>query len=291
MACVVALIGSMVGCGPSSSRLEPAEETTGEVASEAASDTSTSAQDQRVSSSEGDESTSDPPSSFIESYDWGNAFECDMWIQDCPAGSKCSFWANDGGSSWNATKCVPIVPDPDQAGEPCTVETNIWSGLDSCMLGALCWNVDPQTNTGVCVEYCQGDQHDPTCSNPDLRCGGSRDLPLCLPTCCPVEQDCPDGQACYPFVEGFHCVLDASGEQGAFGDPCEFVNACDPGLFCVKADVVPDCDGSVGCCTHYCVLGSSTCSTLHPGMDCVPWHEDGNAPPGEELVGVCVIPA
>ena len=46
---------------------------------------------------------------------------CDLWEQDCPEGEKCNPWANDGGASWNALRCVPIDPNPDGVGEPCTV--------------------------------------------------------------------------------------------------------------------------------------------------------------------------
>ncbi len=46
---------------------------------------------------------------------------CDVFKQDCPEGEKCSAYADDGGTSWNASKCVPVNGD-GQPGEPCTVE-------------------------------------------------------------------------------------------------------------------------------------------------------------------------
>ena len=125
-----------------------------------------------------------------------------------------------------------------------------------------------------------------------MQCVG-RDFQICVPLCCPLEQDCPEGQACYPINDEFFCAPDASGDLGAFGDPCEFINVCDPGMLCLDASVAPPglpCEGSAGCCTAFCVLGSSWCSELDPAMDCVPWFEEDQAPPGFEHTGVCVVP-
>src|SRR5690606_7229360 len=49
---------------------------------------------------------------FLNRPDTGSTAECDVFAQDCPPGEKCTFWADDGGSSWNALKCVPVVDDP-----------------------------------------------------------------------------------------------------------------------------------------------------------------------------------
>ena len=47
---------------------------------------------------------------FIQEPDGGGTdIECDLWGQDCPDGEKCMPWANDGGSSWNATKAAPSI--------------------------------------------------------------------------------------------------------------------------------------------------------------------------------------
>ena len=79
---------------------------------------------------------------------------CSSWEQDCPPGQKCNVWAKDGANAWNATKCVPVEPDADEAGEPCRVTESGVSGLDSCQLGAVCWDVDPVTMLGRCVDFC-----------------------------------------------------------------------------------------------------------------------------------------
>lgn len=241
---------------------------------------------------EGDGGGGDDPSvGFIESPDGGGAdYECDFWAQDCPEGDKCNFWANDGGGAWNATRCTPIDPDPDDAGESCSVVDSPVSGIDSCVLGAMCWNVDPETNLGECVAFCGGSEANPVCPDPATQCVG-RGPVLCLPTCCPIEQTCHEGEACYPMYDRFNCAPDVSGDEGEFRDACAFVNVCDPGLFCAGPETVPDCEGSTGCCTPYCSIDAPSCALLHPAMECIPWYEEGQAPPGEEHIGGCMIPS
>ena len=293
----------LIACGPTSSIVGPSqnEESTSSGASETSgsSTATTAAQNEPASSSsssdDGSGSTDELPSNFLAEPDNAYSFECDLWAQDCPPGEKCNAWANDGGGDWNATACVPIVPNPDAVGEPCSVVGEITSGIDTCELGAMCWEVDPKTNEGICRAYCQGEESDPYCEDPDTQCGGHRSFPVCVPLCCPVEQDCPEGEGCYAVSEDFYCAPDASGDLGAFGDACEFINVCDPGMICLDPSVVPPglpChEGAVGCCTPFCVVGSSSCSELDPAMECAPWYEDGHAPPGFEFTGVCVLPS
>ncbi len=229
---------------------------------------------------------------FISDPDGDGAAQlCDTWVQDCPVGQKCNVWADDGGNSWNASKCVPIDPEPDDVGEPCTVVDSQVSGFDSCVRGAMCWDVDRETNIGTCVELCSGTEASPLCSDPRTHCEG-RSVPLCIPTCCPLEQDCEVDEACYPVGPHFSCAPDVSGPAGAYGDPCDFINVCNPGLFCADASVVPGCEDSDGCCTPFCDTRSQACKLLDLRLECVPWYEDlGEAPPGEEFVGGCWVPA
>jgi len=243
-----------------------------------------------TSGSAGD-STGGDDVSFIETPDGGVAM-CDMWTQDCPDGEKCMPWANDGGSTWNATRCSPIDDDPGQPGDECTAEGGGFSGLDTCDLASMCWDVDGETNTGTCVSFCEGSAVDPLCSDPDEVCPITSDgLPiLCLPTCDPLLQDCVEGQTCHPKGDGFICFPDASGGMGVFGDPCEYFNECAPGFWCASAESVPGCVGSGGCCASYCNT-SAPMSSCEPGTECVSWHEEGTAPTGEEDIGVCVTPA
>jgi hypothetical protein len=223
-------------------------------------------------------------------------FECDVFAQDCPEGEKCMPWANDGGT-WNATRCSPIVDNPGQPGDECTVEGGAASGIDSCDLGSQCWDVDPETNMGVCAAMCTGDASNPLCEDPDTTCSIANDgaIVLCLGVCDPIVQDCPEGQACYPVAEDWVCGPDASGEMGTYGDPCEFINVCDPGLMCLDASATPNCAGASGCCTEVCDItdpeGDAQCTGAPDGQTCTPWYEEGTAPPGYEDVGACALPA
>lgn len=244
---------------------------------------------------DGTDTTVDPTMGFIEEPDGGGiAVECDVWTDDCPKGEKCMPWANDGGNSWNATRCSPIDGNPGQVGDTCTVEGSGVSGVDSCDARSMCYYVDSESGEGICVGFCDGTPQAPTCDT-DFICTIVNDgvLTLCRPECDPILQDCDASAACLPASgsEGFTCIIDASGEDaGGQGDPCEFINACDPGLFCGDAAGVPDCAGATGCCTEFCELGGDEICT-DPNVECVPWFEEGAAPPGLETIGGCLIPA
>jgi hypothetical protein len=247
------------------------------------------------SSSSGGDSGSEGMPFIVEPDGGGVSFECDLFAQDCPEGEKCMPWGNDGGT-WNATRCSPISDNPGQPGDECTVEGSGTSGIDSCDIGVMCWDVDPETNMGSCVQMCTGDEANPICEDPGTTCSIANDgaIVLCLPVCDPILQDCPEGQACYPVVEDWVCGPDASGEMGTYGDPCEFINVCDPGLMCLDASATPNCMGGSGCCTEVCDItapeGDAQCTGAPDGQTCQPWYEEGAAPPGYEDVGACALP-
>lgn len=245
--------------------------------------------------SPGDESTSGEPMTSLVFLDGGNdAFtgdECDLFAQDCPVGEKCMPWANNGGDSWNALRCSPIADDPDPVGGPCTVEGSGTSGIDSCEAGSMCWDVDPATLEGYCVAFCVGSEESPMCEDASTSCtiGGDGPLALCIPQCDPLQQACPEGDACYAVDDAFFCIPDASGDMGVPGDECALITECDPGSACLSDELVPDCMGATGCCSSFCDLTLDPPSCL-PGQGCTPWYEAGQAPPGYEDVGVCTLP-
>ena len=215
---------------------------------------------------------------------------CDLYTQDCPDGEKCSAWSNDG-STWNDKKCVPVVPDPKQVGEACTAEYPT-SGLDDCDEGLMCWDVD-ENHIGYCIEFCKGSEEAPSCADPTALCVIANDgaLPLCLPACDPLLQDCPGKGTCLPLGDGFFCAVDDSGpDAGADGDPCMTPNACDPGLYCASPDFVPGCMAA-GCCASFCDLNQpNTCPLKDQGAECLPFYDMGMAPPGKENLGSCGLP-
>ncbi len=242
-----------------------------------------------------DDVLGEPPSAggFIPMPDGGGGppIECSIFQQDCPAGEKCMPWANDGGSNWNATRCTPLDPMPDPIGAPCTVEGSGVSGIDSCDVGAMCWNVD-DFNNGTCVEMCSCSPVNPICNTPDTACAIANDgvIAVCLSACNPLDPStCPASEGCYPVGDLFLCAPDASDAGGADGDQCFNINACDPGLACVGAAALPGCFGGVGCCTPMCEVGDDT--PCGAGTSCTSWFVAGQAPdPCWDDLGVCVAP-
>jgi len=229
--------------------------------------------------------------SFLRAPDLDENDDCDLWIDDCPRGTKCMPWASD--NSWSATRCSPLAEDPNQIGEPCTVEGSGISGIDDCESQSMCWYLDPETNMGECVAFCTGSEAKPTCADPCTHCHITNDgfIILCLPNCDPLAPDCVEGQACYPSNEAFTCFPDASDDTGALGDACEYTNACDPGLFCAGADTLPSC-ASAGCCTPFCDASiADSCVGAGEGIECIPWFDDGQTPPClPGTIGACVLP-
>jgi hypothetical protein len=242
------------------------------------------------SSTSGAETDTDTGCTFLDCGTTGTpSTECDIWGNDCPDGQKCMPWANDGGSSWNATKCSPLDAEPGKPGDPCTVDGGGVSGIDNCEAGSMCWNVDGETMMGYCIGFCDGTPESYTCAEQGTSCSilNNGVLILCLPNCDPLLQDCDGGDLCLWGGEAFICALDASGEEGQYGDPCEFANVCDPGLICLNPEYVPDCMAG-GCCSPWCDINDFDCPG--EGQDCLPWFEDGQAPPGFDNVGICGIP-
>ncbi|MEZ4382015.1 MAG: ribulose phosphate epimerase [Nannocystaceae bacterium] len=215
--------------------------------------------------------------------------ECDNWTQDCPEGEKCMPFANDGSNAWNSLKCSDVDAAPNNPGDTCSVIGNGVSGDDTCDATSMCWDVNPETSEGICVAFCEGSEASPNCA-PGSACAILNDgvLILCLPSCDPLTQDCPGDDTCLPSGDGFVCILDASGDDGAYGDPCEYSNACDPGLLCLSSAYVDSCPAA-GCCSPWCDLSEGN-SCPGPTQECLAWFEEGQAPPNYENVGVCAIP-
>ncbi|MCX4241145.1 hypothetical protein [Paraliomyxa miuraensis] len=295
---------AVTGCGPSVAGHDPVASGTGSTTA------ATSGSGGSVSSaapSGSDSITTGDATASVDST--GNPFvvppdhtvhpqQCDLFAQDCPRGEKCTPWADDGGPYWNSTRCVPVVADPAGTGEPCHVESSPTSGLDDCDRGAMCFGADPRTLEGICTPLCI-DPRDPHCEDPDRYCpiAGDGVLLLCLETCDPLQRECPPAWACHPVHEQWVCVADGSGDMGAYGDPCEFINACDPGLVCLDSASVPPglpCRGAPGCCTEVCditdPLGDQQCTGWAEGQICQSWYGGGEAPMGLENVGVCALP-
>jgi hypothetical protein len=191
-------------------------------------------------------------------------------------------WANDGGGEWNATRCSPLANDPNQVGELCMVEGSGTSGIDDCDLGLVCWQVDPETNIGVCHSMCGSE---PPFCEPPLVCGEVEIAPMCIEPCDPLDPaSCPEGQACGFFMSTV-LVCQPAPEGSAEGTPCDAAMVCEPGTLC-SYDAALDCGNGVGqgCCAVPCDLGDPV-ACVDPEI-CVPWFP---LPPPPELayLGVC----
>lgn len=246
-----------------------------------------------AASSTGESEGSFDDASFTVEPDLGALGQgCDQFAQDCPSGQKCVPYASDGGWTVNATRCVDIHPQAVGQGEACwtgNTESSGYTGVDNCDFGMICWDVDPETNIGLCLQLCEGTGESMYCSDPDMACVG-KDVNVCFPKCRPLEDNCPAGCGCYAVSNNLACAPDASGDMGAYGDACEFVNVCDPGNVCLGAEAIPHCSSSVGCCTEFCDLTAPACPDAEYGVECLPWYEEGQAPPENENLGVCVLP-
>lgn len=243
--------------------------------------------DGRAADGSGSAEAGDGGGPFVDTPDGGGiAYECDLWAQDCPVGEKCMPWAQDGGDSWNATHCTTVADEPGEPGDPCTAVGGPVSGEDDCARGSMCWDVD-DAGAGTCVALCEGSADAPLCAAPDHGCSISNGgvLILCVPYCDPLAQDCPAGAACYPEDRGFFCSPDASEGSGTFGDPCAYVNVCDPGFWCAAWSDVPGCENEDGCCSAICDPADPACPGA--GQICEAYPPAGSAPPGH---GLCVIP-
>jgi len=235
----------------------------------------------------GDSGDSDTEASFIFPPDPPAA--CDVYAQDCPSGFKCTAEGPPPLDNDSIT-CSPIVAEPDQAGESCQVLVQGHFGPDTCDIGLFCDDVDPQTGIGTCAVMCQGSAGQPVC-DADSECFGYDKIPLCVPHCDPLLQDCPAGDSCQYAGVDFVCLQVVDLPANQLFEGCGGDWYCASGLSCADTEAAEECvlggDGP-GCCSPYCDLNSPDCPGV--GQQCRPYYEPGDAPPGLENVGVCALP-
>lgn len=228
-------------------------------------------------------STSEP----CAPLDCDNKAQCDNFAQDCPEGQKCSAYSSTlEFAYWDSTKCVEVI-GTDKPGEPC-ISQGITTGIDSCIKGAMCWDVDAE-GFGTCIALCSGNTRAPVCEFPGY-CNVSAEgvLNLCYGYCNPFLQDCPKmGEACYASkVSKLVCVPDESNGGGQVGAPCEFLNDCKAGLTCIDATFfgagcAPD---SAGCCTPFCQFPNGSCP--NPDQQCVQYFDNAQVPLDNPYLGI-----
>jgi hypothetical protein len=207
---------------------------------------------------------------------------------DCPRGEKCMPWANDGGMAWNSFRCSPLDDEPNAPGEPCSVEGSQWSGIDDCEEDAICWQVDPRTNEGVCHAACNIiDDGTAVCPDPQACAILDAGVPLCVQSCEPLSPSCPQGQTCTFTYGGLACQI-ALGDTVQEGQPCGPEVVCELGTLCSYEPAL-DCtdEPGVGCCAEPCDLNDpSACNGTEV---CLPWFPL-RPPPELAYLGVCAAP-
>ena len=220
--------------------------------------------------------------------------ECDLFAQDCGEGTKCNAWSMDGSFFPNGAKCVPA--GDKLPGEDCTLEGSFGDGIDDCVAGSICLDID-NSGDATCVAYCSGSMDAPVCPGAESRCSFLFEptVPLCFTSCDPLVQNCGASETCVPNIaalgaEFFVCMPRVFADiPGQYGDACYALSGCDPSYLCIFAENVPDCPGTY-CCSTYCELDQpDTCAVFDPLLTCVPWFGAGQATPGYENVGICGI--
>ena len=241
-----------------------------------------------MSSTDTDSSTSDTTSAGGSFYAGPNDLPsepgtCDPIAQDCPEGEKCVPYAN-GGSVWNADKCVPVLGDKGP-GEECVLD-GVMEGTDNCGSDSYCWAFEADDNIGTCMQFCTGTFDEPLCPE-GAACIIANDnvIALCLPTCDPLDPVCADGEVCTWTGEAFQCIF--AGDELPTNEPCAFLNVCAPGNVCVQAESLPSC-ADAACCAAFCDLTDPICEV--PGTECVPWFDPDPPPAGYENLGACLLP-
>jgi hypothetical protein len=220
--------------------------------------------------------------------DGGVVGQCDPGLQDCPnPDEKCTAYVTEPGYCCvDANKCVPIIGDKT-FGELCDrTEEN-----DDCDKGLFCMaKSSGSTGQGVCLEFCV--PNDPGSCESGGECRPLNDgvLPLCETRCDPLQQDCPPQTGCYAGFDILVCAVPAHEDgKGNDGDECYAVQDCVPGLICVNAESTAGCAADA-CCTPFCDLTGPDTQCTDPAEECVSWFEEGEAPPGFDHVGACLIP-
>ncbi len=220
----------------------------------------------------------------------GGTNECDMVLQDCPSGRKCNGVRDAFDQPWQGTRCVR--DNEDSGAPPEMICFNGEDGTDTCGPNTMCMQFG--TGEGACFPYCGPSSEGPTC-DPGYTCATlDRHVPirLCSMECNPLAADCPYETSlfgCYPADDSFACIPWRPFGSGQYGDQCMNQTDCSHGTWCADSEQVPGCTGETGCCSTFCNTNEpNTCPGESQGQDCMPYYENGTAPPGAETVGQCI---
>lgn len=211
-------------------------------------------------------------------------WDCNIFAQDCTAGFKCTSVSPEGALEPSVkAECVEVAAEPREVGESCVVQEHVLSGRDDCDVGAWCWNVDPQTLQGTCVALCGRCPGEPECAPDGTSCVRmSNGLPVCVGSCDPLDDPCPDGEVCIWGGTEFSCFADfADPAGGEYGDSCTDDWDCHSGACWLGSDCATG-----ACCTDWCDTRTpDTCPGAAEGEICMSYGR-GERP----TLGRCALP-
>ncbi len=220
-------------------------------------------------------------STDTSAFDVGGISTCDPLLQDCERGEGCYLTGDE-------YECVPA--GDGGAGDSCEFVNECQAGYfcvagpDGNVCGRVCDPADPNScGDDECAQI-GPDASVGVCTPGGCGPGQIEFQDLCYDVCDPLLQDCAPGDTCVPVGnDSFACFpVAGAGEQG---DACEFVNVCEPGLFCMPGTLLPGSQHP-SACTTVCDVSSPSCPG---GLDCIAFFAEGNAPAGSENVGVCGV--
>ena len=227
-----------------------------------------------------------------EDSDSDGGDSCTVLDQDCPAGSKCVWWAPEfGGPRREAAQCVPVSGQA-KPFEPCVLNEDY---SDDCGPESYCLEVYGTANHGFCAPFIGNDIYDCGAfpgTHPALENGSSFPEACLSFECQPLLPDsCPDGMRCtfYPawLYASMHCWIVPPEADLPVGAPCDF-GECGEGKLCASAEWLPECAGD-RCCAEWCDLEAPVCAT--PGTVCEPFPVNNyHDAPGFETLGACLLP-
>jgi hypothetical protein len=282
--CVVLMLAA---CSPETIAVDDTAGSTTSPGGEAGGESRSSTTDENPTTMGSEDENESEDDGFVPRLDGPVVDFCDPFAQECPDGEKCVPYGSTGGN-WDANKCVPILGD-GQPAEACTYDGTA-EATDTCGASSLCWDVleiDGEA-VGTCAPFCKGTPDDPICAEgTSCLIANMGSITLCIATCDPIAQDCPEGQACFWANNGFNCIFT---QDSLLGVPCDMIADCGQGLVCLDAEVLPECAASA-CCGQWCSLSDPDPDPVcdWEGTECAPFWEPGEAPEGYEDVGVCIV--
>ena len=219
------------------------------------------------------------------------SMECDLVLQNCEDGEKCTGIRDYFSDPYSGTVCVP--GNADAGAPPGMICINGIEGRDTCGPDSMC--VQFGTGEGACYRFCRQGGTRPEC--PDgFNCATLNlefGIRLCFQDCNPLMQDCPYETriyGCYPEDGAFSCLSYRPDGTLTYGDECVDNVDCSPGHWCASKNHVPGCESDTGCCSVFCdTEKENDCPSAAQGQECVPVFNASQAPEGKENTGLCMM--